>query len=203
VNEKTKSKPVKAEKTKGILEIGFENRRKGPEYEFGEDKLIHQNSKANKARIERVYEQYQQEKLDNHMRRIPEIIHTYGARDENWKKPNKPYIVLTNPDNQYYFDILGIPLKEACSINNTQLNAKYEDIIKHNDLHPNLKKFVDDARHKLYSHPMRISYANEIPWQKHQLKVKKHEENIERFKYDSTVLSIPPSPLPYEHQTLC
>jgi hypothetical protein len=162
-----------------------------------------------KENLERAQKQYQKEQLDKHMRLIPGIIQTYGARDENSRIPNNPYIVLTNPDNQYYFDILGIPLEEACSINDTQLIAKYENIINHNHnhnhllLHPELEKFVHDAKEKLRLRRMRISYANEIPWQKHQLEVKKHEEIKERFMHDSTVHSISSPPLPYEHQILC
>ena len=161
------------------------------------------NSKENKTRIKRVHEQYQKEQLDKHMLLIPGIIQNYGARDENLNIENNPYIILTNPNNQYYFDILGIPLKEACSISNAKLKAKYEDIINHIHLHSGLKKFVDDARHKLYSQRVRISYANEIPWQKHQLKVREHKESITRFMYDRNTHSISSSPPPYEHQTLC
>ena len=164
----------------------------------------YEKSLANRERTERVSQASRKEKLDIHMRRIPEIIHTYGARDVQDNVRNGPYIILTKPNNKYYFDILGIPLKKACSITNAELKAKYEDIISH--INPGFKKFVDDAKNKLYNQDLRKHFANEIPWQEHQLKVREYEKNQARFLSNPRSFQegfFPVEPLPYEHKTLC
>jgi hypothetical protein len=171
----------------------------------------YEKSLANRERTERVSQASRKEKLDKHMldkhmRRIPEIIRTYGARDENYNNPDNPYIILTKPNNQYYFDILGIPLKRACSISNAELKAKYEDIINHNHLHKGLQKFVDDAKNKLYNQDLRKHFANDIPWQEHQLKVREYEKNQAKFLSNPGSFQegfFPVEPSPYEHKTLC
>jgi hypothetical protein len=166
----------------------------------------YEKSLANRERTERVSQASRKEKLDKHMRRIPEIIHTYGARDIQDNVRNGPYITLTKPNNQYYFDILGIPLKRACSISNAELKAKYEDIINHNHLHKGLQKFVDDAKNKLYNQDLRKHFANDIPWQEHQLKVREYEKNQAKFLSNPGSFPegfFPVEPSPYEHKTLC
>ena len=201
----TKSKSVKAAKTShknepsSIVYFPRTGKRIHDDDETDDElgkEIKHQNSEENKARIKR----YQQEQLDKHMFRIPGIIQTYGAEDIYWNIPNRKYIVLTNQNNQYYFDLLGISLKEACSITNQEVDAKYEDIINHDLLDSRLKKFVVDAKEKLRLKKERISYANEIPWQEYQLKVREYDESIMN---EPNTYSKLPTPPPYEHETRC
>jgi hypothetical protein len=200
----TKSKSVKAEKASHNNEpssiVYFprtsEHTHNDDDDEWEKD-FKHLKSKANKARIERVHKRYQQEQLDKHIYRIPEIMQHYQAKLVDWD------IELGRPNYQYYFDILGIPLKEACSITDAEVNAKYTDIIEHPLLHEYQKKFVKDAKEKLRSQNKRIYHANEIPWQEYQLKVREYEESIIRFINYPNTYSILPEPPPYEHKILC
>ena len=197
----TKSKSVKAEKASHNNEpssiVYFprtsEHTHNDDDDEW-EKEFKHLKSKANKARIERVHKQ---EQLDKHIYRIPEIMQNYQAKLVDWD------IELGRPNNQYYFDILGIPLEKACSITDVEVNAKYQDIIKHELLHEYYKKFILDAKEKLRLQNMRIFYANEIPRQEYDLKVREYKQSKIIFMNNPNIYSILPKPPTYEPKILC